>query len=246
MIDVIHQTRQMTMGKQQQGTSDKLQILKSIFHMDVISHVLLTLVTFGFVNIYIAIRQLDSLEKILNTRIERRFLIGVSVLMIMTFISWLAFMVNPELIMIFLALFALVWLGLMIQTILVINKIRQAVDIPYGNQQSFNGIALMLFNLFYLNYKIKDLIDTQTVKKNNEHFYSLECNALFLAEKETSEKAKAENDFKVKYPNLGDNLKEEDFIRLSDRMKRIAKRDSYREQVPWIDFTAIERLISFH
>ena len=231
------------MGKEGQNTSDKLQILKSIFHIDVISHVLLTLVTLGFINIYIVIQQLDSLEKILKTRIERGFLIGISMLMIMTFISWLAFMINPELIKIFVALLTLVWMGLIVQTILVINKIRQAVDIPYGNQQSFNALASIVFNLFYLNYKIKDLIATQTVKKNNEYFYSLECNALFLAEKEAKKEEKEEGDFKAKYPTLGDNLKEEDYIRLSDRMKKIAKRDSCREQLPWIDFTAIGRLI---
>lgn len=218
---------------------EKHKRIEQIFKVGRLTHLMTTIVTVGLVNIYFMMKQLDSIEKVLNKKISRAMHGLVSGMVVLTLLSFIAQLINKELNEYFWVMAVLSWAGLALHSISISNKITIYVGIQNNTQQSFNLASIWLYNIFYINHKINELISTQKVRVSNEHYYSLPCN-------EEVAKARMKGKIDAFKESLGvdkADISDEEADRLYNRVNSVKNRDSYRKELPWVDISAIKNLL---
>jgi hypothetical protein len=220
---------------------EMLLTITPIYKMNVFVHIILSIITLGMINIYVTILQSDAMQDMNEGEELKTLFMASSILLPPTMIMLVLAVLFPVI-----AIYALVLAGItkilfFIYSITVARTIEYALPIPKNSQMKFSRIAVLLFGIYYINYKINDILGVVKVMANNEDFYALECNKEMLKLKQ--EETLAPIIAKIKGGKS--KMSDEHAIEMAQKEIGVQERDNLEYELPLIDFQNIKASIKY-
>ena len=220
---------------------DMLLAITPIYKMNIFMHVILSVITLGMINIYITILQSDTMQNMKEAEELKILFMASSILLPPTMIILGLSTLFPVITIYALALAGITKILFFIYSVTVARTIEYALAIPKNSQMKFSRIAILLFGVYYINYKINDIVAATKVMAKNEDFYALDCNSELLKLKQDE----VLRPIIAKIKGGKSKMSDEHAKEMAQKMLGIEQRDNLEYELPLIDFQNIKASIKY-